>query len=232
MGGAGDGVDLRRRACVFSFCPCASRAALSPLGSFAIAYLPPDFFHVWRRAISSRLRLSAVASPCVAACRLVVLSRLRFELIKTAHLSTIASRLVLLAPFPVPSCRHAYRPLVFPSVGACRSSSFASTRPRLPPIVPPHLTHRLPAPPWRVEKRGGDGCLAGLCYMSSCGVICPAFLLYIGHSCYIFRILVIYRAFLLYLSHSCYISSVPVIWLAFLLYVQRSCYLTDFVGNN
>ena len=49
------------------------------------------------------------------------------------------------------------------------------------------------------------------CYMSSYGVICPVFLLYIGRSCYISRILVIYLAFLLYVSYSCYISSFHVI---------------------
>lgn len=47
--------------------PCASRAALSPLGSFAFACLPPpDFFNAGRRVISSRpafLRLRRSASP-------------------------------------------------------------------------------------------------------------------------------------------------------------------------
>lgn len=160
------------------------------------------------------------ASLRVAACRLAVLFRLRFELVKTARFSdSVSSRL---APRPV--MRHASRPPVFPSVGACRSSPSASARPRFSPIEPPLSD----APPnrharrgeKRGEGRGEDGCLTDPCYMNSCCVIYSAFLLYISCSCYISGVFVICRAFLLYISHFCYISRVLVICPAFLLYLS------------
>lgn len=167
----------------------------------------------------SAVRFSAVLSLCVAACRLAVLSLVCDLSLLKRRVFPIASRL---APRPV--MRHARHSSVFPSVGACRSSPSATARPRFSPIEPPLSD----APPnrhaRRGEKRGDGGCLMGSCYMSSCGVICRAFLLYIGRSCYIFRILVIYLAFLLYISHSCYMSAILVICLTFLLYQPVSCY--------
>ena len=88
-------------------------------------------------------RISAVLLLCVAACRLAVLSRLCFELIKTARSFAIASRLVLrLAPRPViPSCP--------PSAPCSNQSVLAAHRhllrlaPRFSPIEPPPRTPRL-----------------------------------------------------------------------------------------
>lgn len=117
---------------------------------------------------------------------------------------------------------------VFPSVGAYRSSPFASARPRFSPIAPPLLTPRL------ADTHGGERNETRTVawrirvYMTSCGVICLAFLLYISHFCYISGVLVISLVFLLYIGRSCYISSVPVIWLVFLLYVSYSCYINLF----
>lgn len=163
----------------------------------------------------SAVRFSAVLSLCVAACRLAVLSLVCDLSLLKRRVFPIASRL---APRPV--MRHARHSSVFPSVGACRSSPSATARPRFSPIVPPLSD----APPnrhaRRGEERGEDGCLTGSCYMSSCGVIYSAFLLYISCSCYISGVFVICRAFLLYISHFCYISRVLVICPAFLLYLS------------
>ena len=154
----------------------------------------------------SAVRFSAVASLRVAAYRLAVLSRLCFELIKTARFP-IASRL---APRPVvPSFLSSARILI--KLCSFRSSPSAPARPRFSPIVPPLSD----APPnrhaRRGEKRRGDDYLTGPCYMNSCCVIYSAFLLYISCSCYISGVLVIYLAFLLYLPCSCYMPVILVI---------------------
>lgn len=115
--------------------------------------------------------------------------------------------------------RHAVLPAVpsvfFSSVGACRSSLFASARLRFSPIVPPFSD----APPARHERRGEgrdeDGCLVGSC-------------LYDFMRCYMLDVLVIYLSFLLYIERFCYISRILVICPAFLLYVSCSCYISSF----
>lgn len=162
-------------------------------------------------------RLSAVLSLRVAACRLAVLSRLCFELIKTARFQ-IASHL---APPPRFPSRHA----------SCPSSATYPHQAVLFPLIairpgsPTLLAHRAAssnAPPnrhaRRGEERGEDGCLAGPCYIISCGVICSAFSLYVSYSCCISRILVICQAFLLYIGYSCYMSRILVISTCFVLY--------------
>lgn len=147
MGGVGDGVDLRLRACVCSFAPCLSCRSFA---SWLIRFCPllaPDFFDVGRRAISSRHHLSTVASFCVAACRLAVISRLRFELVKTAHLSTIASRL---APRPViPSCLS----LAHVPIGRCLP--FIAIRLGSSPL-PAHRAVSSDASPNRHARRGEE----------------------------------------------------------------------------
>ena len=161
---------------------------------------------------------------CVVACRLVVLSRLRFELIETARFSdslpprSSSSHAVMTA-----ARRPCSNQAVLPT-----HPLFASARPRFSP----HRAASSDAPPTRPAYRGTErGLLLGgfvFIYMASCGVICLTFLLYISHSCYISGVLVISFVFLLYIGCSCYILSVPVIWLAFLLYVSYSCYINLF----
>lgn len=175
----------------------------------------------------SAVRFSAV---CVAPYRRLPsrcsLSRLCFELIKTARFSDSVP--------PRSAPRSPSRHTVMLAVRHVSSSSCALSAHRHPPRLAHasrpsgrrSLTPRLTDTQDGEKNGGADNCLTGSCYMISCGVICLAFLLYITHFCYISRILVIYRAFLLYLGHSCYISSVPIICLAFLLYVRRSCYIS------
>ena len=170
-------------------------------------YVRPAFLRL-RRPASSPAVL-----PFALVCDLSLLKRRVFP---------IASRL---APRPV--MRHARRPpCALIKLCSFRSSPSALARPRFSPIGPPLSD----APPnrhaRRGEERGEDGCLAGSCYMISCGVIYSAFLLYISCSCYISRVLVIYLVFLLYISYSCYISRIFVICPAFLLYARHSCYIS------
>lgn len=132
-----------------------------------IRYIPLSYM--------SAARLSAVVSLCVAACRLAVLSRLCFELIETAHFcDSVSPR----SPSRHASCVMPAVRLVFPSVGAYRSSSFASARPASRPSC------RLPRTPRLTDTHGGERNGAGTVawrvhvYMTSCGVICLAFLLF------------------------------------------------------
>lgn len=164
------------------------------------------------RRISSRCSLLLV-------CDLSLLKRRVFP---------IASHLAPRPVIPSCSCRHVRRMPVFSSVGALRSSSFASVRPRFSPIVPPFSDSPPNRHAWRGEERGGGGLLGGSCYMSSCGVICSAFSLYVSYSCYISSVLVIYLVFLLYVRRSCYISRILVVCRLFLLYVSYSCYINLF----
>lgn len=101
------------------------------------------------------------ASLRVAAYRLAVLSRLCFELIKTAHFSDSVP--------PRPPSRHT----VMPAVRHVSSSSCALSAHRHPPRLVLLLAHRAAssdAPPnrhaRRGEKRGGGGCLAFLLILS------------------------------------------------------------------
>lgn len=86
------------------------------------------------------------------------------------------------------------------------------------PSCRPSLTPR--PPDTRDGERDETRTVAWLVrvYMTSCGVICLTFLLYISHSCYISSVFVIYLAFLLYVRHSCYMSRVLVISVRFMLY--------------
>ena len=87
-------------------------------------------------------RLSTVASPYAAACRLAVPSRLRFELVKTARFSdSVPPRSPLRSPSRrpvIPIVRpYPHQAVLFPLI-AIRLGS-----PRFSPIEPPPLTPRL-----------------------------------------------------------------------------------------
>lgn len=204
MGGAGDSPICDGGRAV-SRLPCASRSALSPLGSFAFACSSPI------PLISGVMRfappcLSAVVSPCVAAYRLIAIYRLRSELVKTAHFA--------IASPPRSPSRHAVIPIVRP----CSHLSVLTAHRYSPRLVPafcpslrPHLTPRLPAP-LAVSRDGAEAIAWRV------RVIWVHAVLYAWHSCYISRIFVISRAFLLYRSHSCYISCALVISICFVLY--------------
>lgn len=107
----------------------------------------------------SAVRLSAVASLRVAVRCPVVLSIACVVSWLKRCVFRIVSRLVSrLAPRPVmPSCPSPAR--VFSSVGAYRSSLFASARPRFSPTVPSFSDAPPTRPAWRGEERDGDGLL-------------------------------------------------------------------------
>ena len=107
------------------------------------------------------LRFYRSVSPPIVS--LFSLSRLCFELIKTAHPFTIASRLV---PRLVPSSRHARRP---PRVPISRCLPFIAIRlgsPCFSPIGPPHRTPPPNRHAKRGEERGEDDCLVFLLILS------------------------------------------------------------------
>lgn len=117
-------------------------------------------------------RISAVVSLCVAACCPVVLSIACVVswLKRRVFSDSVPSRL---------SPRFPSRHSVMPAVRPCSHQAVLAAHRyllrlgslRFPPIVPSFSD----APPnrhaWRGEERDGDGCLAGSCYMRSCGII-------------------------------------------------------------